>query len=309
MEGAAMTQLSFSACTPLGDRVKGLSLRVGAQMSATEFLTTLREGRAPGERYIGYITSTYPLVVAFNEGLLRSFAKLDAVQDAGLAKGMARQLIEELDHNDLWRGMLESFDIDHAAAIAQFRADYTGTSEEALRSARDSLLAGLHQGGSSVTTGLLGSPVFPEAVLLLTYQIRRTASDPGLTFWDHFACQLAVEVAVVEAVTKSVLPGVVGREDLSHHPIGLAWWRAHSRPVDCDAESAAAADDEERHQQDAIELLNRVGVALGDGSATTRAVEDTLDLLHATVRCHDADVVSFNATRFTKLRPSGTSGR
>jgi len=63
-----MTQLSFSACTPLGDRVKGLSLRVGAQMSATEFLTTLREGRAPGERYIGYITSTYPLVVASTRG-------------------------------------------------------------------------------------------------------------------------------------------------------------------------------------------------------------------------------------------------
>src|SRR5262249_43156978 len=108
----------------------------------------------------------------------------------------------------------------------------------------------------------------------------------------------AIEVAVVEAVTQSVLPGVVGRDDLGgHRPECLAWWRAHARPADGDQEAAAATADEERHHEDAGRLLDRAGAALGHGTAT-RAVEDTLDLLFATVRCHDVDAATFDGTRF-----------
>src|SRR5919108_1115215 len=107
--------------TRIGDAVTELGKRYAAEMNASAFATALRERHIPRRSYIAFIATMYPIVVGFNRALIRSIAKVDHVRHSSFVKMLAQQLDEEQSHNQLWRAMLEVFDVDHEALYNDFQ--------------------------------------------------------------------------------------------------------------------------------------------------------------------------------------------
>jgi len=96
-----------------GDAVAALAHRYAAEMNGSAIAHALRERQLARRSYRGMIATMYPVVVGFNRALIRSIAKVDHVRSSSFVRVLARQLEEEQAHNQLWRGMLDVFDMDH----------------------------------------------------------------------------------------------------------------------------------------------------------------------------------------------------
>ena len=269
----------------IGDLVQELAESYGKRMSDTEFATTLSNSKLSVERYRSYIISTYPLVVAFNRGMATSFAKIDPGIDHQLLKGLSKQLIEELAHNDLWRRKLTTFGVDYNRAYKTFKSEVDAIVVDEKNKRRSELIEELRKEPDNVLPSLFPNLSFPEPVYGLYLQAEWTGSDSSVGHSTHFACQLAIEIAVFEVVSESVLPGVRNSPELSPNSESLAWWREHARATEDDPSRGAA---EQRHQQLALEKLNDMNFDENERASLLKIVEDTMILLVATMKCHDS---------------------
>jgi hypothetical protein len=270
-------------------------------MGATEFASSLRARTLDPDRYVGYLATSYPLVIAFNRGLIASMAKLDPGSDVRLIKGLCHQVIEELDHNDLWRAKLDAFGINHGLVYERFRAYSDGLTVEEVTAGLTRIAAALEADPRAVSPGAFPNAPFPEPVVALYHHVSRLGSDPRVTYSEQYAAQFAIEVAVVEVVSGWVYPGAVGHPDLDRGPATLAWWREHAT-----AEAlgrAAGTADEERHQELARAKLDTLSVGPEYRAVVLRQVEVTLRLLVASMQCHDRGLCRFSPAPYRRPDP------
>src|SRR5438105_7834073 len=106
----------------VGDEVAELAKRYAAEMNSSAFAIALRRHHLSRRSYLAFIATMYPLVVGFNRALIRSIAKVDHVRHSTFVRALAQQLEEEQAHNQLWRAMLEVFDVNHEMLYDDFES-------------------------------------------------------------------------------------------------------------------------------------------------------------------------------------------
>ena len=171
----------------VGDAVWELALRYSAQMNESEFGQTFRSGTLSKHRYLGYISAMYPIVVGFNRVLIKGLAKVDHVRNSAFVRAMAEQLQEELAHNELWRGKLKQFGVDHHALYDTFEHYLASFTAAELERMTNDVIAHLRHNLSDTAPGCFPQPPFPEPVLALYHHLWISASDDNIPHWEHFA--------------------------------------------------------------------------------------------------------------------------
>lgn len=276
-----------SHATRVGDTVTELGKRYAAEMNASDIATALKHRHLPVRSYLAMIATMYPAVVGFNRALIRSISKVDHVRHSSFVKALAQQLEEEQAHNQLWRAMLEVFDIDHEALYNDFEEYVDGfTPEELDHRSRDVLHAVRRdlRGGNGAH---FPNAVFPDAVLALYHYLWKSATDDSVTYWEHFASQAGIEMVIYDVVTASILPGVLGHPELDRGVASTHWWMEHGQPPQ---PSARHRTDEEKHLALSRMALNRNETANAVSGAVEARAEDTMRLFAATLiaqRPHD----------------------
>src|SRR5437867_6107744 len=193
----------------VGDAVTELGKRYAAEMNASAFATALRQRHLPHRSFVAFIATMYPLVVGFNRALIRSIAKVDHVRYSSFVRMLAQQLDEEQGHNQLWRAMLEVFDVDHDALYNDYEEYVAGlAADEMERHSRDVLVAVRRDLGAGARKQFPDA-IFPDAVLALYQHLWSSASDDSVSYWEHFASQAGIEMVIYDVVTTSILPGVL----------------------------------------------------------------------------------------------------
>lgn len=274
----------------LGDEICSMAEKYGARTNSTEFATSLRNRMLPKDRYLGYIASIYPVVVGFNRGLVHSLRKVDHVRDSIFLNALAAQLQEEQFHNQLWRAMLGVYEID-AAALYRVLEEYMAkfTTKELDRLTRD-MLAALRSDLDNVSPGIFPDPVFPEPVLALYHHMWMTGSYDDITFWEHYGGQYGMEVMILEFVSTSFYPGIVGNSKLDLGPKTTAWWKEHARQ----GSPTGKRSTEEKHLELAKIALNRRDMGSKARDQVKMRAEDTFRLFSAIMISNDLDKCSFS---------------
>ncbi len=278
----------------IGDDICKLAQSYGAECNRTEFASSLRDRVLATDRYLGYISAIYPVVVGFNRGLLASMPKVDHVRESRFLKALARQLQEEQYHNGLWRSMLNAYSIDHAALYRELEEYMARFAAAELDQMTEGVLQVLRTDLQSVSPGIFPDPIFPEPVLALYHHMWMTGSYDDISFWEHYAGQYSMEVMIFDFVTTSFYPGIVGNSVLDHGLKTTEWWGEHARQ----GAEPGHKSSEERHLELAKHTLNRNQSANQIGSQVCMRAEDTMRLFAATMIFHNLEIGSFPIDRF-----------
>ena len=284
----------------VGDRVAEIARTYAARMNATTFAADLRDLRLDRHRYRVYIATLYPIVIGFNRALIRGIAKVDHVRHSSFVRLLAEQLQEEQAHNQLWRVMLEIFDIDHEALYGDL-VDYLARfSTNELDAMAAEVLAATRRGerdGRPRRPAVFPDAALPEPVLALYHHLWMTATDGRVDHWEHFASQAAMEMVIYDVVSTSILPGVTHSPELNLGEGTLHWWREHGK---LPGVPSTARSDEEKHLELSRIALNRSETANALAAQVTARAEDTLRLFWATMQVQEAAVKEFPAARYLK---------
>ncbi|MEX2152527.1 MAG: hypothetical protein WD825_04260 [Gemmatimonadaceae bacterium] len=293
------TKRSRSHSARVGDAVTDLGKRYAAEMNASDFAIALRQRHLARRSYLAFIATMYPLVVGFNRALIRSIAKVDHVRNSTFVKTLAQQLEEEQAHNQLWRAMLEVFDIDHEALYNDIEEYFEAFSKDELdRHTRQVLLAVRRDLGAGADSRF-PSAIFPDAILALCHYLWSSAADDSVSYWEHFASQAGIEMVIYDVVTHSILPGVLGHPELDRGVASTHWWMEHGQPPE---PTAHRHTDEEKHLALSKMALNRSETANAVADAVESRAEDTMRLFAAALigqRPHDH---AFPIERYLKTR-------
>jgi hypothetical protein len=284
----------------IGDRVAQLAQSYAARMNATPFATDLRAGRVDRQRYRVFITTLYPVVVGFNRALIRGISKVDHVRHSSFVKVLAEQLKEEQAHNQLWRVMLEIFDIDHEALYGDL-VDYLARfSDEELDAMTADVLADTARDARDARRGsrrVFPDAPLPDAVLALYHHLFMTASERRIDHWEHFASQAGMEMVIYDVVSTSILPGVMGNRELDLGEGTTHWWREHGKLPGMES---AERSDEEKHLELSRVALNRSETANALANQVAARAEDTMRLFAATLLEQDAAMHAPATLRYLK---------
>jgi hypothetical protein len=295
----------FDSRQRVGDLVVEVARRYASQMNGCEFATLLRSRRLDRRRYIAFIASLYPCVIGFNRALIRSIAKVDHVLHSGFIKSLAEQLQEEQTHNQMWRTKLDVFGVDHQALYWDLR-DYLArfSTAELERMTRD-VLTGLTKDPTSYAPGAFPEAPFPEPVLALYHFLFMTATYDEIDYWEHFACQSAIEMTIYSVVSSTVLPGVQGHIELDGGPATVRWWTEHAK---ADGNSGVRTD-EEKHLDMSRIALNRSETANSLKETVVERAEDALRLFAAAMACQITESERFPLERYMEDRAQRTGTR
>jgi hypothetical protein len=287
------------ATTRVGDEVAELAKRYAAEMNASAFAAALRARHLPQRSYFAFVATMYPLVVGFNRALIRSIAKVDHVRHSTFVRALAQQLEEEQGHNQLWRAMLEVFDVDHEMLYNDIEEYFDGFSKDELdRHTRDVLTAVRRDLGAGDCKRFPGT-IFPDAVLALYHYLWTSAADDSVSYWEHFASQAGIEMVIWEVVTTSILPGVLGHPELDRGVASTHWWLEHGRPPE---PSAQHRTDEEKHLALSKMALNRSETANTVADAVQSRAEDTMRLFSAALIAQRPHHHAFPIERYLKTK-------
>jgi hypothetical protein len=275
---APATWTKRTTATRVGDAVVALGQRYAAEMNASDFALALKQRRLPRRSYIAFLATMYPIVVGFNRALIRSIGKVDHVRHSSFVKSLAQQLEEEQSHNQLWRAMLEVFDVDHEALYNDLEEYVESFSAEELdRRSRD-VLQGVRKDLRAGSGSHFPDAVFPDAVLALYHHLWDSATDDSVSYWEHFASQAGIEMIIYDVVTTTILPGILGHPELDLGVASTHWWREHGRSAQ---PSAHQRTDEEKHLALSRMALNRSETANAVANAVEARAEDTMRLFAA----------------------------
>lgn len=284
----------------VGDIVVELGKRYAAEMNSSDFAIALRQRHLPRRSYLAFVATMYPLVVGFNHALIRSIAKVDHVRNSTFVKTLAQQLQEEQAHNQLWRAMLDVFEVNHEALYNDVEEYLDGFSKEELDRFTHATLIGVRR-----DLGASGShfpdAIFPDALLALCHHLSSSASDEGVSYWEHFASQAGIEMVIYDVVTHSILPGVLGHPELDRGVASTHWWMEHGQPP---APAAHHTTDEEKHLALSKTALNRSETANAVAPAVESRAEDTMRLFAATLIAQRPHDHAFPIERYLKTRPA-----
>ncbi|MEM0969106.1 MAG: hypothetical protein AAGJ31_07145 [Verrucomicrobiota bacterium] len=280
----------------LGDQVWDLAMTYASRVNAGAHATTCRDQTQSKERYFGYITAMYPIVVGFNRCLIRSMAKIDHVRNTKMIRYLADQLKEEQGHNSLWRTMMETYELDHEKLYSNLENYLAQFTNEQLNEMTANYVKAAREDVSNVSPGAFPNPVVPEPVLALYHLLYQSSTDPDIHYWVHFTSQSVVEFIIFEVVSESVYPGIKGREDLDFGPRTLTWWKEHARQ----GSENGKRSDEEKHLEMAKIALNRSEEAQGMADQIIERAEDAMRLFAGTAFCNDPDKAAFDVTPYLK---------
>lgn len=294
---APSTRPKRAHATRVGDNVTQLGQRYAAEMNASAFATALRQRHLSRRSYLAFIATMYPLVVGFNRALIRSIAKVDHVRNSSFVKSVARQLEEEQSHNQLWRGMLEVFDVDHQALYDDFEEYIEGFSTEELDELTDNVLSGVRRDLGAGAGSHFENSVFPDAVIALYHHLYRSATHDSVSYWEHFASQAGIEMVIYDVVTTSILPGVLEHPELDRGLASTHWWLEHGQPP---KPVARHQTDEEKHLALSKMALNRSETANLVAVAVESRAEDTMRLFAASLIAQNPRDHVFPVERYLK---------
>lgn len=282
-----------------GDAVAQLAQRYAAEMNASEFATALRLRRLSRRSYVAFIATMYPVVVGFNRALIRSIAKVDHVRNSTFVRSLARQLEEEQAHNQLWRAMLEVHDVDHDALYNDVE-EYLGRVDDVtLDRCTQETLAAVRRDLAAGNGRRFPDAIFPDAVLALCHHLAESATDPSISYWEHFASQAGIEMVIFDVVTQSILPGVVGHPELDLGVASTHWWMEHGRPPEPREHHQT---DEEKHLALSRMALNRSETANAVAPAVEARAEDTMRLFAAALLAQQPQRHAFPIERYIRTQ-------
>jgi hypothetical protein len=257
-----------------------------AAQSQTGFVTGLRTGQLPLEKYLAYVLSSYPVVASFCQALNTMIGRFDPVNDAAVIQTLHRQGVEEIGHNNLWRAMLAAFGIDHHQLYTAYRTWRTTSGAGQI----------WNHGGWAWTKAALDDakleelptlelydqkPPIPEPVLGLVYHMEETSGDGNP--WVYFACQTAIEAVILRVVTQTIYPAVKASPTFNRGPKSTAWWREHA-----DIKTAGRKPNTEaRHITVASSIINKQITDAATKKTVITAVKVTLRLFSAVTQWHD----------------------
>lgn len=282
----------------IGDAVSDLGKRYAAYMNASDFAIALQQRQVPLRGYQAFIATMYPLVVGFNRALIRSIAKVDHVRNASFVRFLAEQLEEEQTHNELWRGMLETFGIDHERLYDDVETYYSSIPRDALDRCTHATLAAVRNDLGAATSMFPGA-IFPDALLALCHYLNVSASDDAIPHWEHFASQAVIEMVIYDVVSHSILPGVLEHPELDRGTASTNWWREHGQ---LPGRATVSRTDEEKHLALSRMALNRSDAANAIGPAVRARAEDALRLFAAALIVQRPHRHGFPVERYLKAR-------
>lgn len=285
--------------TRVGDAVTELGRRYAAEMNSSDLAIALRQRHLPCRSYLALIATMYPLVVGFNRALIRSIAKVDHVRNSSFVKSLAQQLEEEQAHNQLWRAMLEVFDVDHEALYDDFEEYVDGFSKDELDRHTHDVLVAVRRDLAAGAGSHFPDAIFPDAVLALCHHLWSSATDGSVSYWEHFASQAGIEMLIWEVVTTSILPGVLRHPELDRGVASTHWWMEHGKPPE---PTAHHRTDEEKHLALSKMALNRSETANAVSDAVESRAEDTMRLFAAALIAQRPHDHAFPIERYLKTR-------
>lgn len=281
----------------LGDEIYNSALFYASRKNESGLFTTLRASRLPRLHYMRYIASMYPIVFGFNAALIRSIIKINHVHHWKLVRNVAQQIREEQSHNQLWRNMLDSFGIDHAAIHDDIQSYFRQFAANALESMTLSTIRSLRSDITNTFPGCFPRAIYPEPVLALYYHLWHAASCDAISYWEYFGSQFGMEAIILDVVSTSVLPGVSRSRELAPRPESVQWWKEHARSVSDDAEKRSV---EEKHVHLARLALNRIRDVNVVRDEVVRRADDTMLLFVATAVWHDVGSDLFPIEKYLK---------
>lgn len=277
-----LEQKSLDGTAKVGDIIWSRAAEHAAYLHDSEVLTTWRSKELPPNRYARIIAGMYPCVVGFNRALIRSVAKLDNVQDSDLVRNLAEQMIEEQDHNQLWRVMMESFEVDHNGLYSRLRQYLSRYTTAELNEKTAAVVEAVLKDRENSSPGIFDGPPVPEPAVALYHHMFTVADDPSYSFWCHFGSQSAIESLLYDFTSNSIYPGTAGNPALDKGPRTVAWWKEHARTSGDINEPTT----EEKHLYLSRRALNRSPIANDDAEAVLRAVDASLHLFAAASLAH-----------------------
>jgi hypothetical protein len=267
-----------------GDALWNLSCEYAKLGNQSEFSNSLRKRLLPRSRFVAFVSAMYPIVVGFNRALIRSLSKLDNVRNYSLVKGLAVQLQEEQEHNEMWRDMLTAYSVDHLALYDLIEAYFAVYSQGDLNGMTQQVVEAIQQDPNNLAPGIFPNPPFPEPVLALCHHMFIVAIDSRHCFWSHFASQSGLELMICDINTESFYPGIVGNPQVDCGEKTIAWWREHNRKTQDGARTT-----EEKHLEIAKYTLNRSVEASTRVSKLLAVSDVSLRLFAAAIIAHDLD--------------------
>lgn len=266
-------------------------------MNDCEFARRLRAHEVSRRSYMTFLATMYPLVVGFNRALIGSIAKVDHVRQSSFLKVLAQQLEEEQAHNQLWRTMLDTFQVDHEALYDDLEEYLAGFSREELDARSLAVLASIAESDPCDHATHFPGSIFPDPVLALYHLLWSTATEPEVSYWEHFASQAGIEMIIFDVVSATVLPGVLDNADLDLGPSTTQWWREHGQPPGV---KPTARIDEEKHLELSRIALNRSEAANAIAPAVAARAQDAMRLFAASLFAQCAHESRFPLDRYLK---------
>lgn len=242
------------------------------------------------DRGLAYVTYMYPIVTGFNRCLIRSMAKVDHVRQSELIRHLAAQLSEEQIHNTMWRRKMEAYGLDHERLYTNLEAYLNNYSGDELDRMTNEMVQVARQDITNVAPGIFPNPVVPEPIIGLYHMLYQSATDPNISFWEHFACQSALECMIFEVVSDSVYPGIKDNAIFDLGPATTRWWTEHARQGSEDGKPT----DEEKHLQLSRRALNRELATSQVADKIYDRTKGAVALFAACAICNDIDKSTFD---------------
>jgi len=261
----------------IGDLIVDLVIPYAEKEKNSAVAKGIRDGTLPGEKYTSYLAALYPIVTGFNGGLKNNLTKVDHVENSGLVRILAEQLAEEQKHNDLWRQGLEERGINHRKLHDDFEAYLGIIGQNDLDQMHRAYLRAISKSGNDLTPGVFPKTIFPEPIIALEYQLKKTSS-PEHDFYEHFGSQLAIEAFIYDVVS-NFYDGLVGGNQFRNSPSATQWFYEHAAQNE--------GSDEQKHLDMSQKMLNRSSKAHDIRDKVLEQVENTVKLFAATVRWHN----------------------
>lgn len=273
-----------------GEAVKRLAQQYATRLNNSELLSTLRHHRLPRERYVPFIAAMYPCVVGFNRGLLKGIAKVDHVRQSAFVKALAEQIMEEQEHNGMWRAMLERYGVNHDALYSEYESYVAQFSARDMDRMTRDVLAALTDDLGNYSPRVFPNPPFPEPVLALCHHLLMTGTYDSYSHWEHFATQAGMEMVIFDIVSTSIWPGVSGNPELEEGAVSMKWWNEHARQGSV---GSGARTDEEKHLELSQIALSRAPLSPAQKEQVVARAEDAMRLFAASIMCHDFGAAKF----------------
>ena len=217
-------------------------------------------------------------------------AKVDHVRQSELIRHLAEQLSEEQIHNTMWRRKMEAYGLDHKKLYENLEAYLNRFDRAELDQMTGAMVQAAREDITNVSPGIFPDPVVPEPIIGLYHMLYQTATDPSIDFWEHFACQSALECIIFEVVSESVYPGIKDNGLFDLGPATTRWWAEHARQGSEDGKRT----DEEKHLQLSRRALNREPVANQISDGIYDRTKSAVALFAASAICNDIDKSNFD---------------